>query len=181
METEQIQFLNRFGELFVKFIREELAKPYPYAPGKDGNRPKQGDANKIAGVGFGYTQNLYDSVSYLVSDNNELNISMNSYWRNVNFGRDAGSYVPIRPLEYWAAFRLGLNDKEAKSMAYGISNNIKKFGIAPTYFYDTALERMLDEGVSILGSAFENRITNIINEMLFETDINYNQDITINL
>jgi len=191
---EELVFLNRFGELFVSIIRETLIRnDYPYAPGYDGSaytsgrkgeykgRNLTGVGNKVAGVGFGFQQNLYDSVDYEINQNQELEIVMNSYWRNVNFGREPGKFVPIKPLQYWAAFRLGLNDKEAKSMAFGISKNIQKFGIKPTYFMDIAIEEMLTRGVEELGEDFEEAISNIIDNKLFEKDIDFNKELTITL
>ena len=181
MEQDEVVFLNRFGELFVKIIQSKLAASYPIGKGFDGTRPSDGDADKIANVHYGYNQSLYASVSYSVNGNNELDISMNSYWRNVNFGREPGSYAPITPQKLWAMERLGLGEKDAVSAAYGISTNLYKFGIQPTYFYDLAVEEMITKGVEQLGAEFEQAITNTINNKLFETDIQFDQELTINL
>lgn len=135
--------LALYGDLFVIEIKKALAKSYDYAPGFSGRRAVSGQANKIAGVHYGYPTSLYDSVRSSYNPNTmEVEILMNEYWQWVDQGRDAGSYVPIRPLELWAQKRLGLDPKAAKSAAFGISTNIYNFGVAPTNFYEIAQEKM---------------------------------------
>ena len=140
-------FLKRYGEEFVKQLRSSLVNVnYPYAPGYNKERSPIGTANKDAGVGFGYSQSLVNSIEAVYNfDAFEVEILMNEYWRWVNQGRQPGSYAPIKPLQEWAKIRLGLGDQEARSAAFGISTNLYKFGIAPTFFYDIAVEKLEKE------------------------------------
>ena len=125
MEKEIDGILELYGELFVNKLKAALRLKYPYAPGYDGVRQTMGSANKVAGVNYGYSQSLYDSISYTYDpETQEVEVLMNEYWQWVNDGRRPGSYVPIRPLELWAQKRLGLDADEAKSAAFGISKNI---------------------------------------------------------
>jgi len=71
---------------------------------------------------------------------------MLDYWQYVNDGRKPGDYVPIKPLMKWIRSK-GFNKNtqtgkfqkfNIKGMAFAVSKNIQKFGIAPTYFYDEA-------------------------------------------
>ncbi|MAO25291.1 MAG: hypothetical protein CMJ25_31505 [Phycisphaerae bacterium] len=135
--------LELYGELMVTELRKALAVKYPYAPGYNGSRGATGSANKIGGIPSGYQSNLYNSIeSKYDVESQEVEILMNEYWQWVNDGRRPGSYAPIKPLQQWAMQRLGLNSEDAKSAAFGISKNLQKFGIAPTYFYDLAIENL---------------------------------------
>ena len=97
---------------------------------------------------------------------------MNDYWRTVNFGREPGKYVPIKPLVEWATLRIkGLkDDKEAKSVAFGISKNIFKFGIRPTNFYDNAYNIFDDLYRSKVDEYIEDKVFQFF-EQLVEEDI----------
>jgi hypothetical protein len=65
----------------------------------------------------------------------------------VNDGRKPGTYAPLDAIKQWIREK-GLKGRDKKSgrfitnekFAWGINTNIKKFGIAPTYFYDKAVE-----------------------------------------
>ena len=173
--------LELYGELFVIEIKKALELKYDYAPGFNASRSVIGQANKIAGVHYGYNQSLYDSVRYSYNPNTmEVEILMNEYWQWVNQGRDEGTYVPIRPLELWAQKRLGLDAKEAKSAAFGISTNIKKFGVAPTDFYDIAQQKMAQvvEGqlTEELGVSFAQFMQQVVEDI-----IPFDEDLTIGL
>jgi len=173
--------LELYGELMVKELRKSLAVKYPYAPGFTNSRGTMGTANKIANVPTGYNQNLYDSISSSYNvESQEVEILMNEYWIYVNDGRRPGSYVPISPLEKWAMSRLGLNAQDAKSAAFGISTNIKKFGIAPTYFYDLAIENLED---TINKDLFDDIATSVEDflEHLVEQTISPENNITVTL
>lgn len=176
MDEQLAGFMELYGELFVEKLKAALAMNYPYAPGFGGNAYSngrkskyKGEANKIANVPLGYNTNLYNSITSQYDVNNqELIILMNDYWRYVNDGRKPGSYVPIKPLQLWAMKRLGLDEKEAKSAAFGISTNIKKFGIQPTYFYDNAiqaLEKQLEgELYEQIGLSIDDFIAQVVEE-----------------
>lgn len=148
MDEQFRAFLAYWGNRFVIRLKEELSKSYPYAPGIDGNAYGQGrnaeysgQAPKIA------TGNLLNSISSVVVDEG-VELWMNSYWEFVNYGRAAGNYVPITPLENWARLKGFDNPRGA---AFGISKNIQKFGIAPTNFYEnaiTALQMEFDEDLT---------------------------------
>jgi hypothetical protein len=137
-------FLRRWGEAYVEELQSALRlKIYPYAPGFQNSRATKGVSDKVAGIGFGYSQSLVDSIQAVYNfDDFEVGILMNEYWKWVNQGRNRGSYAPIQPLQMWAEKRLGLSPDEAKSAAFGISRNIFRFGIAPTYFYDVAIANL---------------------------------------
>ena len=76
--------------------------------------------------------------------------------------------------------RLGLNAQDAKSAAFGISTNIKKFGIAPTYFYDLAIENLED---TINKDLFDDIATSVEDflEHLVEQTISPENNITVTL
>jgi hypothetical protein len=157
MDQELKAFMEFWGNRFVKVLKERLASNYPYAPGSAGSQPEltigdayskgrkaqyKGDGPKLA------SSALYNSISYQPEKNGFV-LLMNDYWEYVNYGREAGHYVPITPLEIWASLK---GFENPRSAAFGISRNIYKFGIAPTYFYDDAL--------SILESQFNEELEN---------------------
>jgi len=178
MEEGLEGFMELYGELFANKLKEQLRmKIYPYR----GNayRPA-GVSDKVAGVHYGYPQSLVDSIeSQYDPNNNELVILMNDYWRWVNDGRQPGTYAPIKPLQLWAMKRLGLDEQQAKSAAFGISKNIYKFGIKPTYFYDLAVEalskQLEDELYNNIGLSIETFLENT-----FEEGIEFSQQIASN-
>lgn len=51
-------------------------------------------------------------------------------------------FPPIAPLEAWAKRKLGLNDKEAKSAAFGIANKINEEGSEPKPFLREAVNQI---------------------------------------
>lgn len=134
------QAMNKYGSELVNALKNALMMDYMYAPGfmKDAysngrNRQYSGSAPKR------HSGSLIDSISYTYDvSNEELLIFMNDYWQYVNDGRQPGKYIPVtNSLKQWAKDKLG--DEGA---AYAISRNAYKFGIAPTKFYDTALDNM---------------------------------------
>jgi hypothetical protein len=148
MEPEFENFLNLWGQRFVRELRTRLNMAYFAAPGIN----KQGD-----GVGDAYSESidgrvrnkqysgnfikstigsrLYESIEGKVTPEG-FELLMLDYWEYVNYGRQRGKYVPISPLEEWARTKGFPNPRGA---AFGISTNIKRYGIAPTYFYDNAI------------------------------------------
>jgi hypothetical protein len=150
--------LDYLGKLFVKSIKRSLdSNVYPYSPGFNNNRKSQGVSDKVA------SGSLYDSVEYVVNEEDQtVSVLMNDYWRSVNFGREPGKYVPIKPLEEWATLRIkGLkSDKEARSIAFGISKNIYKFGIKPTNFYDNAY--------NIFEKLYGQQVENYVEDKVYE-------------
>lgn len=164
-----------WGARFAKVLKERLAASYPYAPGSAGSQPtltigdaySNGRKTEFAGEGNKLASSaLYNSISY-ESDGKSFVLLMNDYWEYVNYGRERGFYVPINPLEAWAKLKGFPNPRSA---AFGISKNIYKFGIAPTYFYDDALlqlEAEFDEGVEdTLGKSFNDFLNNLFQENL---------------
>ena len=173
--------LELYGELMVTEVRKALSVKYPYAPGYNGGRPPMGSANKIAGVPMGYSQNLYDSVESKYNlETQEVELLMNEYWQWVNDGRRPGSYAPIKPLQQWAMQRLGLNSEDAKGVAFGISTNLKKFGIAPTYFYDLAIENLEKTINDDLFKDIETSVEDFLEHLVEET-ISPDNNITVTL
>lgn len=191
MEEELAGAFELYAQLFAEKLKGALRQNYPYAPGKDGNaysngrrteyngRNLTGQANKVSGgVPEGYNTNLVDSVQAVYDVNTrEIQIFMNDYWQYVNDGRNAGKYVPIRPLMLWAMDRLGLDQSEARGMAFAVSKNIFKFGIKPTYFFDLAIEQLsaqIDEELfEQLGASIDDFVSQtIINAIPANPEIN---------
>lgn len=174
-------FLRRYADEFVKELRYALVfETYPFGAGYNGDRQVQGQANKFAGVGYGFEKPLAASIDPVFNfDDFEVDFLMNSYWYYVNNGRKPGSYAPIKPLQLWAQRRLGLDADEALGAAFGISKNIFKFGIAPTYFYDRAV-KALEETFE----ANQEEIAESVNDFIEQTtlkSIPFNNELTIGL
>jgi hypothetical protein len=136
--------LNKFGELFTQYLKEEIQKKqYPY-----GN-PVKGMGDKVA------SGKLLNSISYDVeTDTNGdpiLVLSYIDYFENVNFGRrKEKKKVPISAILDWIKVR-GLQGRNKKgrfiprlSFAFAIQTNIYKFGIRPSNIYDKGLDGLLD-------------------------------------
>lgn len=126
------------GQRFVEIIKDSLMQNYPYAPGFDKQRPVIGQANLNASGG------LYNSVEAVWDANNQvMGILMNYYWKYVDRGRGPGKYVPIQPLVEWATLK-GFDNPRAA--AFGISTNIKKFGIRGTQFFSMiSADKVIEE------------------------------------
>jgi hypothetical protein len=127
---------------FQDAIKASLAKPYPFAPGYNKQRSPFGVRNMTKQTGA-----LYNSIKVEYdSSSDEIVVEMQDYWEYVNDGRKPGKYVPIKPLMAWIRTK-GFNKSKTtgrfqkfniKGMAFAVSKNIKKYGIAPTNFYDDA-------------------------------------------
>jgi hypothetical protein len=148
-----------------------LASPYPYAPGFSGTRQATGIRNMTRKTG-----SLYKSINVSFnSENNEIIVKMLDYWRFVNDGREPGKYVPLKPLMEWIRAKGWNRDPKGrfkkfniKGAAFGVSTNIKKFGIEPTYFYDKAFqkfeEKFADDAVRALGIDITNFFQKVVEE-----------------
>lgn len=177
-------FLRRYADEFVKELRYALVfETYPYGQGYNLSRSSQGQANKFAGVGYGFQSPLAASIEPVFNFTDfEVDFLMNSYWYYVNNGRKPGGrkLPPIEPLKLWAQKRLGLNDeKEQLSAAFGIARNIYKFGIQPSYFYDRAV-KALEETFE----ANQEQIAESVNDFIEQTTLKSippNNEITIGL
>jgi hypothetical protein len=161
--TEYDKTMQRLAKEFEEALKEALAFPYPFAPGFNKQRQPFGvrDMKKKTGA-------LYNSIQVeFIPGLNEIQVSMLDYWRYVNDGRRPGKYVPIKALMRWIRVK-GFNKNKKtgkfekfkiKDVAFAISTNIKKFGIAPTFFYDKAAtqfeQSFEDEAVKALGIDFE--------------------------
>jgi hypothetical protein len=142
--------LNKFGELFTQYLKEEIEKPqFPYAPGYNGGGNQRGFANKVA------SKKLLNSITYDVAiDTNGdavLVLSYIDYFDNVNLGRRSKrKKVPISSILDWIKIRgiEGVNNRgEAMprlSLAFAIQTNIYKFGIKPANIYDKGLDGLLN-------------------------------------
>lgn len=136
--------LNKFGELFTQYIKEEIQKKqYPY-----GN-PVKGLGDKVA------SKKLLDSIQYDVEVDTKgdatLVLSYIDYFENVNLGRRAEKKrVPVSALVEWIKIRgIRGRDKKGKfiprlSLAFAIQTNIFKFGIRPANIYDKGLDGLLN-------------------------------------
>jgi hypothetical protein len=78
--------MQELAAMFQKSLKDNLAKPYPYAPGYFGQKPSTGlrDMKKKTG-------NLYNSINVSFDpQTNRMRVSMLEYWKNVNDGRQPG-------------------------------------------------------------------------------------------
>jgi len=147
--TEYQEAMIVFAKKFQETLKASLAKPYPFAPGYNKDRRPFGVRNMKTKTG-----NLYNSIKVkfdVASDT--IVVSMLDYWQNVNDGRKPGKYVPIKPLMEWIRHK-GFNKNKKtgkfekfniKGMAFAVSKNIQKFGIAPTNFYDDAFADFIED------------------------------------
>lgn len=168
--------LKILAKRFNKIILDTLNQNYPYAPGYNGQAYSQGRNGQYRGEGpINASGGLRNGIEVKVEKENEqdvINVYFPDYWRNVDEGRRPGKYVPIKPLEAWAKIKLGLSGKEARSAAFGISKNIQKFGIRPTYFYSNAIdgiEKLLDDKLGDIADEvsveFEDFIDNLFEKI----------------
>jgi hypothetical protein len=135
--------LNKFGELFTQYIKEEIEKKqYPY-----GN-PVKGMSDKVA------SGKLLNSIQYSVDVQNgdpTLVLSYIDYFDNVNLGRrKERKRVPVSALVEWIKIR-GIQGRNKKgkfiprlSFAFAIQTNIYKFGIRPANIYDKGIDGLLN-------------------------------------
>ena len=65
------------------------------------------------------------------------------YIRNLEYGRAAGSHVPIEPLKKWVMVKFGLTDSQAYGVAKKIEKKIFEKGIPMTRFAKIAVEEMV--------------------------------------
>lgn len=68
-----------------------------------------------------------------------------SYADHVEFGRSKGSFPPVAPLQKWARRKLGIKEKEAKSVGWAIAKSIQKRGIAASPFLRPGIEKARQE------------------------------------
>lgn len=139
--------MRELAQLFEAAIKEELGKPYPFAPGYFGQQRSKGFRNmkKKTGALFNSVRVSFDPAT------DQIKVNMLEYWKYVNDGRKPGKYVPIKPLMDWIRVK-GMNRDtrgrfkkfSIKGTAFAISTNIKKFGIQPTNFYDNAFDKFVE-------------------------------------
>lgn len=164
MEPELQAFMTRWGELFVLELKARLNTAYDSAPGINNDAYQRGRNDEYRGMRIKSDPNsdLYKSISYqLTPDGFEL--LMNDYWEYVNYGRQEGNYVPISPLVDWASTK-GFPDPVGA--AFGISNNIKKFGISPTFFYDNAIQALEEQFATSLDAQVGKSIGDFFDRLL---------------
>ena len=139
-------FMIEYGNILKKEIQRQLDITRTFSLGYNKDAYSNGRKLNYAGnapkAPFGISP-LSKNIDVLWNDETQsLSILMLSYWKYVNFGRKPGKYVPIGPLEQWAQSKGFENPRGA---AFGISKNIKKFGIQPTNFYGMALDNVADK------------------------------------
>ena len=155
---------------FQEAIKESLAKPYPFAPGYNKSRSPFGVRNMTKQTGA-----LYNSIRVNYdSSSDSIVVQMEDYWQYVNDGRKPGKYVPIKPLMKWIRTK-GFNKSKTtgkfqkfniKGMAFAVSKNIQKFGIAPTNFYDDAFKIFEKKFEEEIYRALEIDINNFFNRIV---------------
>lgn len=62
------------------------------------------------------------------------------YMYNIEYGRFAGSHVPIKPLAEWAMSKVGVDEKNAYAFAKYIEHMIYEEGITPSRVVKKVLE-----------------------------------------
>ena len=184
MKEDLRRFLDLWGQRFVQAMKAELAKAYAYAPGSKGSQPNLsvGDAygekgqsgdnwiarntrnSQYSGSGSKSPAGsaLYESISGEVFDDG-FQIMMANYWEYVNYGRQRGFYVPLSPLEAWAKLK-GFDDP--RGAAFAINRNIYKFGIAPTFFYENALDSIITKFDKDLGERMGKSVEDFLDNIL---------------
>lgn len=165
--------MEELAEMFQEALKENLAKPYPYAPGFFKQKPSTGIRNMKKKTGA-----LYNSIQVSFDPaTNKMKVNMLNYWKYVNDGRQPGKYVPLKPLMDWMRVK-GMNRDtkgrfkkfNIKGVAFAISTSIKKFGIQPTNFYDDSFDvfiKAFDDPngpAAQLGIDLQNFLINIIKE-----------------
>lgn len=184
-EIEYTRFheaMKAMGKLFVEKLQQALEQDYSYAPGYKGDAYSKGRKGEYKGMSLRGsapkidTGGLSENISYEYDENEEiLTLKFLDYWQNVNYGRTPGFYVPIKPLQEWGMRKFGLSDKEALGLAFGVSKNIYKFGIAPTHFYDIAAEEMInimeEAGAEALGVDVETFFEKVIEDIIPSTNL----------
>ena len=80
-----------------------------------------------------------DSIQYFSED--DVVGSLLDYIFNIEYGREAGSHVPLEPLKKWAVEKLGVPEEEAWAIAKKIENKIYNEGIEMTRFAKITLEK----------------------------------------
>ncbi len=167
------QAMEQLATMFQEALKNNLAKPYPYAPGYFGQRPKKGirDMKKKTGKLYNSIQVSFDPAT------NRMKVNMLNYWKYVNDGRQPGKYVPLKPLMDWIRIK-GLNRDirgrfkkfNIKGTAIAMSKTIQKFGIQPTNFYDDSFDVFVNAfddpkgPAAQLGIDLQNFLINIIKE-----------------
>lgn len=82
-----------------------------------------------------------DSIDYFPEDKTVG--SKLDYVYNIEYGRKAGTYVPIQPLVNWVMHKMNISDeKHARQIAYVINKNIHDDGIPMTRFAKITLEKL---------------------------------------
>lgn len=165
MEDEIRRFMDTWGSRFSRELKARLLATYAYAPGFNGDAYSQGRNNNFAGSANKVASgSLYNSISWEATEDG-FALLMNRYWEWVNYGRQPGSYAPINPLEEWATLKGFDNPRGA---AFGISTNLFKFGIAPTYFYDDALDILEAQFNESLEDQFGKSFQDFIDALVLE-------------
>jgi hypothetical protein len=135
--------MNELASMFQQALKDNLAQPYPYAPGYFGQKRPTGIRNMTRKTGA-----LYNSINVSFDPTtNRMKVNMLNYWKYVNDGRQPGKYVPLQPLMAWIKAK-GMNRDprgrfkkfNIKGTAFAISKSIQKFGIQPTNFYDNSFD-----------------------------------------
>jgi len=65
------------------------------------------------------------------------------YVANIEYGRRAGTHVPIKPLIEWVTKKMGVPESEAYKIAKSVERKIFEKGIPMTRFAKTTVEEMV--------------------------------------
>jgi hypothetical protein len=136
--------LEAIAPILEDIIRQNLyKKQYPF-----GFANNRGIGNKVASGTL--ARSVQVQVQSTSNGNESLLIMMEEYGKYVQQGRKPGKFPPIKPLIQWIKDR-NLKGRDKKtgryisdlSFAFGISRNIKKFGVRPADFVYLSIEDIL--------------------------------------
>jgi len=151
----------------TRALKVSLLFQYKYAPGFTGKGTVYGMAPKVSSGA------LLDSISVEYEPSSKtVKVEMLEYWKYVNDGRKPGKYAPLDSILSWIRTK-GLRGRDKKgrfitneSFAWGINTNIKKFGIAPTFFVDNTENRVSKEFDQKIGEALNTDYENYFNSLI---------------
>lgn len=147
-ETEKV--LEKMGNALVKLYKQNLFEADAIASGK-----------------------LFQSIekSITINGNNfTLSLSLEEYWKNIEYGRKAGKFPPINKINEWIKVKpvIPYPNKNGKlptnqALSYLISNKIYTQGIKARPLLEKSVEAMLEDYKLQLEQALAKDVKNNFN------------------
>lgn len=132
MVSIDMEDFNRQVEARMGLIASDLKEALQVKLGK--KLPLKGEASGA----------LKSSINVEVIDN-EIVITAEEYWKNIEYGTPVGTNVDIEDLKVWALNKFGKSGKEGNAIAYAVAHHIKQHGTMPYPFVRTTLQLDLPE------------------------------------